>query len=132
MPTNVPKKKSSELYFQFPLCALAYSGTPEERLNAILDYAVLETGETIWRGYDTVAQKLLVSSWKNDTRLPADINLDRPLHQAVMAGATALQVVMPRVDQIMQHHDDLMRFVNKYGDLYGASPQVRIRHDLFC
>lgn len=131
MPTNVPKKKSSEPFFQFPLCALAYGGTPKERLNAILDYAVLETGETIWRGYDTVGQKLLVSSWKNDTRLPADINLDRPLHQAVMAGATSLRVRMPPLDQLVRRHDDLMRFVNKHGDLYGASPQVRIRHDLF-
>ena len=131
MPTNVPQKKSSEAYFQFPLCALAYGGNPKERLNAIHDYVVFETGETLWKSYDTFGQKLLVSSWKNDTRLPADINLERPLHQALMAGATALQVVMPRVDQIMQHHDDLMRFVNKYGDLYGASPLVRVRHDLF-
>lgn len=105
MPTNVPQKKSSEAYFQFPLCALAYGGNPKERLNAITCYAVLETGETLWKSYDTFGQKLLVSSWKNDTRLPADINLERPLHQALMAGATALQVVMPRVEQIMQHHD---------------------------
>ena len=131
MPTNVPKKKSSEPYFQFPLCALAYGGTPKERLNAILDYAVLETGETIWRGYDAFEQRFWLAAWKNDTRLPADINLDRPLHQAVMAGATSLRVRMPPLDQLVRRHDDLMRFVNKHGDLYGASPLVRVRHDLF-
>ena len=35
-------------YFQFPLCTLDFGRNEQERLEAIIDYGLVEAGKVLW------------------------------------------------------------------------------------
>ncbi|NBV24659.1 MAG: hypothetical protein EBS05_22410 [Proteobacteria bacterium] len=118
-------------YFQFPLCALAFATTTYDRVNTILDYAVVETGRVLWQRNSAGQRLKQLNVWKCRTDLPRDIKLDLPAHHEALAGAETIGVIYTHIGAALQNHTTLAHFVSTHEARHGRSPLVRIRRDLF-
>src|SRR5436309_673446 len=114
-------------YLQFPLCTLAYGRTVEERLNAILDYSVVEAGPQLFRKLTGEHQGEFVVRRQQIGKLPEGIKLNEWLHQAVLYGAEIIGITYNDFGSIMKRHQALRVHITDFEKLHGRDAKVRIK-----
>src|SRR5437867_1627238 len=92
-------------YFQFPLCALAFEDNETERLNCILDYAVVVAGTKLWRKMPADEKKRLWTAWTVHGKAPIGFDYQNEARVAGLAGANILSTVRLRKDWLFDVRD---------------------------
>jgi hypothetical protein len=117
-------------YFQFPLCALAYSDSVEERLNTIISYACVECGARF-------LQKLPANVIENYRRVYADpskglrgFNPDNRVHLAAVVGAEQISINIGNLQSLADRYKRFWAFRRDYEARQGADCLVRIEKSL--
>lgn len=115
-------------YFQFPLCALAFGRSVEERLNAIISYGVIEAGRVLWEKKFTQADRQKQCSvWSDPSRVPPGFNHQNSLHVFAVAGASVIGVNLGSLKPRLAEHKALCAFCDRFVSLYGPQPLVRLK-----
>lgn len=118
----------SEVYFQFPLYALAYGKEPKQRLSEIISYCCLEVGMKESAGMMLKEKKTAADAL---SKKPEGFNHTLQNHLALAIGMKILNVCNGNVLTILDEHKAVRQFVYDMTKEHGASPLVRIRNDLF-
>jgi hypothetical protein len=114
-------------YIQFPLCALAYGKTVNERLNAILDYGVADAGAKLWGKVGPELQRIQKSLWGRCRNLPKGFNGENPLHCAALYRAHNLHIECSDMEYLVELYERLRKYVHKFEHRYGRDLLVRIK-----
>jgi hypothetical protein len=121
---------NNDPYFQFPLSALAWGKTPEARKSAIMDFCIVEMGRNRGAAMTTAEMKAEVATWPAENH-PAGLRLTDRGHLALCVGMKVLKVAHGNVQTITLNAVTLSHAIAGMAAKHGASPFVRIRHDLF-
>ena len=114
-------------YLQFPLCALSFGQTEKGRLNAILDYAVVEAGSKLFSKLTINDRNRFLFIRNESGDLPSGFDANCELHVAALYGARCLGVTYRDVRSLIESHDSLVSHVSKFESRHGRDPTVRIR-----
>jgi hypothetical protein len=116
-------------YFQFPLCALSFGQTVNARLNAILDYSVVEAGQKLFQKLTAEQQREFLRG-KNVSRTnPNGLNPRDWRQCAACYGANIIGVTYYGINSIIERHGQLRKFVADYEGRHGRDALVRIKKD---
>jgi len=121
----------TDAYLQFPLCALSFGKTENERLNAILDYAVVEAGLKLWQKVVPELQKRLIFQWGIHKKHPTGFRREIPLHCAALYGAVTLSVEYAGIQYMLDGHRRLKDYIAEFESRHGRDPLVRIKKQWF-
>jgi hypothetical protein len=116
-------------YFQFPLCALSFGQTVDARLNAILDYSVVETGAKLFRKLTVERQREFLHG-KTVSRInPKGLNPHDWRQCAACYGASIIGVTYRNNNSLLERHEQLRDYVADYEGRHGRDALVRIKKD---
>jgi hypothetical protein len=116
-------------YFQFPLCALSFGQTVNARLNAILDYSVVETGSKLFQKLTAEQQRGFLRGKTVSRTNPKGLNPHDWRQCAACYGAYVIGVTYHNINSIIERHDQLLNHVADYEDRHGRDALVRIKRD---
>jgi hypothetical protein len=114
-------------YFQFPLCALSFGQTVDARLNAILDYSVVEAGSLLFRKLTAEHQREFLAGRRQIGELPDGFNTNLWLHRAALYGAKIIGVTYNYFGSVMERHQSLHVHITDFEKLHGRDAKVRIK-----
>lgn len=117
-------------YYQFPLCALAFGETVEERLQHIISWSVLESGQKIWSKKGNDGGESMVSGFLSTNGGPEDFDENDELHKRAMAGYVTNRQHHPSIKAIIRQHAALDEFRRKFELRHGRDASVRVRTDI--
>src|ERR1039458_2807207 len=116
-------------YFQFPLCALSFGQTVNARLNAILDYSVVEAGSKLFRKLTVERQREFLRGKTVSRTNPKGLNPHDWRQCAASYGAYVIGVTYLNINSIIERHAQLRNHVADYEDRHGRDALVRIKKD---
>jgi hypothetical protein len=113
-------------FFQFPLCALSFPASERERLNHIIAFCCLETGELQCQKFSQVDKDL------GHKQQPSELCCTREIdvYLQAVAGAQQLKVAIVDIYGLVAEHARLARFVGEFERKYGADAKVRLATNL--
>jgi hypothetical protein len=117
----------NETYFQFPLCALAYGATVDERLNAILAYGVVVAGQKLWRSALPETQGRFRSQLGQGWEPPTGFKRDNALHLATLYGLQTIGVTTGGLTHLIERYHRLCVYVANFESIHGRDSLVRIK-----
>lgn len=118
---------NQEPYFQFPLCALAFGRTTGERLNMIIEYAVVEAGLKLYQKLPYEQQRGFLAGLTINRRNPGGINPNDPIQCGALYGAHAMGVTYPNYNRDWQRHRGLSDYIAAYERKHGKDARVRVK-----
>ncbi len=116
-------------YFQFPLCALSFGQTVNARLDAILDYSVVEAGSQLFRKLTAEQQREFLVGWRQLGKLPEGFNSNNWLDRATLYGAKIIGVTYNHLGSVMRRHHALHVHITEFEKHHGRDAKVRIKRD---
>lgn len=114
-------------YLQFPLCALAYGPTLDERLNALLDYSIVEAGSLLFRKLTADQQREFLVGRQQMSKLPEGFKTNLWLHRAALYGAQIIGVTYKSFGPIMERHQLLHAHIADFENRHGRDAKVRLK-----
>lgn len=114
-------------YLQFPLCALAYGQTVAARLNAILDFSVVEAGSKIFRKLTPEQQQEFLKGKTVSRKNPNGLNPNDWRQCAACYGAHTIGVIYHSFNGLIANHGQLRDYVANFEKLHGRDAKVRIK-----
>lgn len=114
-------------YFQFPLWVLSYGKDVRERMDDLIGWCVMDAGRKARLSVDESVVQAKIASQS----MPADFNEELEDHISVMLGLSMLNVSSGSVLNIIREWTKLEQHIRHFDSIYGTSPFVRIRSDLF-
>jgi hypothetical protein len=114
-------------YFQFPRCALAFSKTPTERLDAIISYGMVEAGSRLFQQLSADRQQEFINAQRRLGTLPEGFKTQIWWHRAAVYGAHAIGITFGNFAGTLQRHQTLGSFIATHVSRHGRDPFVRIK-----
>ncbi len=114
-------------YLQFPLCALAYDQEESARLNAILDFSVIEAGWKLFNKLPPIQQREFLRGKTVNRRNRNGINPNDWQQCAVLYGAHAIGVNYQHPDHVKMNYDRLRAYITDFEKRHGRDARVRIK-----
>ncbi len=114
-------------YFQFPLCALAFGETEHNRLNAIIDYSLIENGEKLLGKLTNEQQRRFFSDAKRKGILPQGFDHFEWTHRAAVYAAEIIGVTLGDFLRGIERYHALDAFVKAFEKAHGRDALVRIK-----
>src|SRR5205807_8693644 len=114
-------------YIQFPLCALSFGQTVTVRLNAILDYGVVEAGSRLFRKLTAEQHRQFLVKRRQDGKIPQGFDKNNWLHNAALYGAHVIGVNYSDFGSIMERHRTLYVHIADFEQRHGRDAKVRIK-----
>lgn len=118
---------SGDPYFQFPLCALSYGKSADERLNAIISFGGVSAGAKLWRKLSAEQQRSKLAEWKARPTRPARMNWSNQTHLAALCGADAIGLIYYDANSTSERHDQLRNHAAAFESRHGRDALVRIK-----
>jgi hypothetical protein len=114
-------------YFQFPLCALSFGQTENSRLNAILDYAVVEAGSSLFRKLTAEQQSDFIAAMCQEGKSPRGFRENVWSCCAALYGANVIGVTYGQLGSLVERHRKMKAHVAAFERLHGRDAKVRIK-----
>ena len=119
----------NDTFFQFPLCALAYGQAVTARLDAIIDYAVVEAGSSSLAKRSAEHQYQFLQFSLQAEGVPRDFKEYLPQHRAALIGAEIIGVKYSCMASVMDRWQAINRHITDFERRYGRDAKVRIKKD---
>jgi hypothetical protein len=116
-------------FFQFPLCALSYPGSEQERLSHISSFCCLEVGKQQWQKFRQIEKDLRRLHPPSDKHCTCKIDLANDAHQQAVAGAQHLKIIIYCVGGTVANHTRLAHFIREFEQKHGPDARVRLAID---
>lgn len=118
---------ATDTYFQFPLCALSFGQTIEQKLDAIIDYSLTTAGMKLWCKLTQEQQHQFIAEQLHLQNIPKGFNQDNPLHCATLYGSHIIGINLNGFLSGIERHLNLQRYIREFESRHGRDVQVRIR-----
>jgi hypothetical protein len=118
----------SDPYLQFPLCALAFGKSENERLNAIIGYGIVDVGLKLWRKAAPVVKQRFISTL-HEQNLPKGFNRQDSFHCAAFYGSLIMGVTYSGMYSLVEGYDRMHECIASFQQRHGRDPLVRIKRD---
>jgi len=129
MNKNAYAARLCATYFQIPLCAFAFGKSDQERLDAIVHFGWVETGQKHWRKLPVEARQRFIDKQKWD--YPGDDFDDRrETHCFALYGAFLMGNQLGSIRDCLAWHAKLQKFVNSFQKRHGPDAVVRLKSSL--
>lgn len=112
------------IYFQFPLCVLAFGSDPEDRLRSVISYCVVSRAQ---KAFPTTRELKEFNKRLSPAQRPPGYDTSA---QLVAAGCSLLRVTNLSSDFAFQSFNKISAFVSESEHLGTSRALVRIRTDL--
>jgi hypothetical protein len=117
----------SNPYFQFPLCALSFGQTTDARLNAILDYSVVDAGSKLFQKLTGDQQQEFLRGKTVSRTNPKGLNPNDWQQCAACYGADIIGVTYHGFNCIIERHGQLRDYVADFETRNGKDARVRLK-----
>lgn len=118
-------------YFQFPLCALTFGKTHEERCNGILNFSLGDTGLRAWAAMDEFQRDEWLDRLTNHKEEPTTgIDWDEWEQQAVAYAMKLLNVTGGNVTWMLKNYRQVLEHKERFEKMHGRDVNVRCRTGL--
>lgn len=117
----------AENYFQFPLCALCYGTSAQERLNVVISFALIEAGIKLWRKLPAVDRDDRTKTFRKWRDAPSNFHWQLETHCAAFYGAQVIGVELGHFGSTLARHEQLRSFVSEFQVTHGRDALVRIK-----
>lgn len=117
----------ADSYFQFPLCALAFGKSADERLNAIIDHSVLHAGAKLWRKLTEEERWRESEKWKARPTRPTGINWNSTTHLAALCGADLIGITYHGMSSLGERHQTFLNFLAGFESRNRRDALVRLK-----
>jgi len=114
-------------YFQFPLCALSFDQTVDARLNAILDYSVIEAGSKLFQKLTVERRREFLQGKTVSQTNPDGINPQDWRQCAASYGSHITGVTYHGFNLMIERHGQLRDYIAKFEARHGRDALVRIK-----
>ncbi|MSR67185.1 MAG: hypothetical protein EXS24_07430 [Pedosphaera sp.] len=106
-------------YLQFPLCALAYGQAVDARLNAILDYGLVDKGWKLFSKLSAEQRRQFLSKVRQARRIPEGCDTNNWSHCGALYGAEIIGVTihcfLPGIESYQKLRDHVVAFEKAHG-----------------
>ena len=114
-------------YFQFPLCALSFGQTVDTRLNAIIDYSVVEAGSRLFRKLTAEQQQAFLMARRQKGKIPQGFKENLWRHSAALYGAEVIGVIYHNFGSVLEKHRSIETHIADFEERHGRDAKVRIK-----
>jgi hypothetical protein len=114
-------------YFQFPLCALSFGHSVDERLNAIISYGFIQAGYKLFQKLSPVERKRFLDDRLGNKPELNGIRRDEWSHCGALYGAYAIGITTNNLKATLKRHASLQAFADAFADRHGRDSIVRIK-----
>lgn len=114
-------------YFQFPLCALSFGQTVDVRLNAILDYSVVDAGSKLFRKLTAKQQYKFLRGKTVSRTNPNGLNSHDWRQRAACYGADIIGVNCHDFNGVIERYGQLRDYVADFEARNGKDALVRLK-----
>lgn len=114
-------------YFQFPLCALAYGQTVDARLNAILDYGLVDKGWKLFSKLSPEQQKQFSSRIRRARNTPQGFDAGNWWHCGALYGAEVIGITFGDFLESIERYKSMRDHVVAFEKAHGQDAFVRIK-----
>jgi hypothetical protein len=114
-------------YFQFPLCALAFGENEVERLNAIIDYCLVEKGWKLLGKLTAEQQRQFFTEMQRARKLPKGFDNDQWTHRAALYGGNVMNVTLGGFLRGILRYDALDKYIVAFANAHGRDAVVRMK-----
>ncbi len=126
MPTN----KVDRVFYQFPLCALAYGANHEQRFQTIVSWCCDTAGAGLYEKMNRAKLKEYALNYGRES-WPGCVSRNETRHLQFLAGMRKLEVCNGHIPSMIERVGSLQSFIDAMQNKHGRAPHVRIRNDLF-
>lgn len=117
---------TSNAYFQFPLCLLAYGPDVQTRLTAIVGYCAVTAGRQFTAKTERYQINAIVETFRIEKR-PRDFAEADDAHREILVGMHMLNVENGSIARMLEGHRLADAYRQQMEQDFGAFPTVRIR-----
>ena len=114
-------------YFQFPLCALSFGQTADARLEAILDYSLIDKGWKLFCKLSAEQQRQFLALARRSQRIPQGCDINIWSHQAALYDAEIIGISLGGLVSCLGRYHSLHGYVEAFEKTHGRDAQVRIK-----
>ena len=118
--------RQSATYFQFPLSALAFGKSDQERLEAVISFGLVEAGRKRWNKLAPAERERIL----NTATHPRDFDRQRESHGIALCGAEVTNVTVGSMRSCLARHEALKEFCNAVQHRHGPDASVRLKSSL--
>jgi hypothetical protein len=120
--------KTSDKYFQFPLCALSYDDNFLARLNSIISFSCVQVGQNISQGMS--AEEKLDKAYENKYKINKTFDKKYKIHIDAIIGANQLDVNIHDFRSFTNAFKLFDEYNTIFEDVHGRDVNVRIATNL--
>jgi hypothetical protein len=117
-------------FFQFPLCALSFPASEQDRLDQIVSFCCLEVGRRRWERFSQREKDLRRQDPLGRISCICEMDLTNEAHQQAVAGAELLEINPGGIRSLVASHERLADFVREFEQKHGADARVRLASKL--
>jgi len=114
-------------YFQFPLCALSFGQTVDARLNAILDYGLVDKGWKLFRKLSAEQQRQFLSKVRQARKIPEGCDTSNWAHCGALYGAEVIGITFGSFLSGIERYHSLHNHVTAFEQAHGRDALVRVK-----
>lgn len=116
-------------YFQFPLYALSFGQTVTARLDAILDYSLVEKGWKLFHKLTAEKQRRFLSKVRRARKIPEGCDISLWSHCGALYGAEIIGITFGNFLSGIERYQKLRDHVVTFEKTHGRDALVRIKKD---
>jgi hypothetical protein len=112
-------------YFQFPLCALSFGQAVNERLNAIISFAVIEAGSKLWRKLPAQEREQRIEGF-----LACEVetfDCEDSMHRVALYGAEVIGITFYNFRSALAQFNHLRAHIDSFHARHGRDALVRVK-----
>jgi hypothetical protein len=117
-------------FLQFPLCALAFGQTVNERLDAIISYGNMNAGQRSWDAMMKEERDDWVATVNELTEKPSGFKKQAHVSYVVLLGNRIVGIQTRNIESVVWEHAELTRFRAEFESRNGPDALVRVGTDL--
>ncbi len=111
-------------YFQFPLCALSFGQTVDARLNAILDYGLVDKGWKLFRKLSAEQRRQFLSKLRQARKIPEGCDTSNWAHCGALYGAEVIGITFGGFLSGIERYHNLHNHVTAFEQAHGRDTLV--------
>jgi len=127
--SNYPPSRRTGTYFQFPLCALSFGQTENERLNIIVSYSVVHAGSRLFQKLSPEQQRQFVEQKERAKQFPQGFDWNYIDQCAALYAADVMHFRFDNFKAVWDAYQQMEEYIFHFENRYGRDALVRIKAD---
>jgi hypothetical protein len=126
---NTQPNMIDDPYFQFPICALSFGQSVNERLDGIIAYSIFKAGDRLFDQLSREKQHQFLDEKERARQFPIGFDWEYIEQCAALYAADLMQIKFTNFNGVWEGFQRVDEYVFKFEERFGSDALVRIRAD---